>query len=285
MKNQKQNKKDQILDRLLTGTLRNDLPPEVESRMESQLLPFQTKLATQRQVPWYQGMLPKAALTVAALLMLVVGGYLQATGPQTQLTENIALVGTSLRVSNQVENSASMLCSVRLQRENGETIVYAIRWLSPGLIRVDVRTKEHAISQSIWIKETEISVVDFTKDSLQTFEHLEQLNDPFIPALLALLSPENLSEFLHGEWQLQNRRQKGECEWTTYAITSPQPKDAMEMTVDLCTHLPTEAQKLNPYPLESLQGEKAELRIKFQWNAPIQPQAMDPTAKKIKKNV
>ena len=109
MKNQKQNKKDQILDRLLTGTLRNDLPPEVESRMESQLLPFQTKLATQRQVPWYQGMLPKAALAVAALLMLVVGGYLQATGPQTQLTENIALVGTSLRVSNQVENSASML--------------------------------------------------------------------------------------------------------------------------------------------------------------------------------
>jgi len=269
MKNRKQTVKDQSLDRLLTETLRDDLPPEIESRMGKQLTQFQDKWEEQMGLPWYQGILPRVALATAALLMVVVGGYLQVSGPHTVLTENIALVGTSLRVSNQVENSASMLCSVRLQRENGETNVYAIRWLSPGQIRVDIQTEQLDISQSIWIKETEISVADYTKDSVQTFDHLGQLNDPFIQPLLALLSPENLSGSLYGEWQLQNRQQKDGCEWTTYAITSPHPKDAMEMTVDLCTHLPTEAQKLNPWPLESVQGEKAELSIKFQWNAPI----------------
>ena len=180
MNNKGENQQDQAIDRLLSGILKDDLPPEVESRMQGQIHQFKDRLAIKQAQAWYQGILPKAALAVGALLMVVVGGFLQANGPQNLLTENISLVGTSLNVSNKVGSSTSMLSSVVLKRENGETREYVVRWLSSGLTRVDVLTAEHETSETIWIKKTGITVADYIKETVQEFDRLEQLADPFI---------------------------------------------------------------------------------------------------------
>ena len=276
---------DERIDRLLAGVLQDDLPPEVEDRMKSQMLQFQDKFAKQQRQAWYLGMLPKTALAAAAILMVVIGGLLQAAGPRSTLAENISRVRISLRVSSRVANSTSMLCSVELRQENGESREYVVRWLSTGLKRVDIRPVHQDVLQTIWISETEITVADYARDTVQKFEHLDQLPDPLIPPLLALLSPASLSEFLYGEWQLRRRQLAADCEMKTYAIFSPQQEELMEMTVDLCAFLPVEIQKSIPFPLEGPHEENAELKIKFQWNAPIPQEVMDPRSGVVKKNV
>ncbi len=285
MNNKGEKQQDQALDRLLSGILKDDLPPEVDSRMQGQIHQFQDRLVIKQSQVWHQRILPKAVLASGALLLVVVGGFLQAKGPQSLLTENISLVGISLNVSNKVGSSTSMLSSVVLKRENEQTREYVVRWLSSGLTRVDVLTAEHETSKTIWIKKTGITVADYTRETVHEFDHMEQIADPFIQPLLVLLSPENLTEVLYGEWQLRSRQQKGDCEWKTYAITPLQQKKSMQLTVDSCTYLPVKVEKTIAFPLESTLGEKAQLTITFQWNAPIKPQLMHPKTEKMKKNV
>jgi hypothetical protein len=293
MSKKEQGPKEHAVDELLARTFKDDLPPDMENRMQDRLLQFQDDLAGEKPAVWNSGWLPRAVLAASALLMVVAGGLLQAKGRNTALSENISLIGTSLHVADLIESSSSMLCSVKLQRENGETRQYLIRRLASGQTRIDLRWGGQQASETIWIKESVITVADWEQKSLRKLERWEQISDPFIQPLLSLLSPENLSAVLYGEWQLRSRRQEENCEWKTYVITPSRQEvsleaaqqASMELTVDFCTYLPVEAQKTLAFPLESIQGEKAEIRIDFQWNAPIQPEVMDPRIEKMKKNV
>lgn len=292
MSKKDQGHKEHAVDALLVRTFKDDLPPEMEIRMEAQLLRFQTDVTKEKQTAWFLGILPKAALAAGAVLMVVVGGFLQAKGSRTSLSDNISLVGTSLYVTDLIESSSSMLCSVELQRENGEVREYVLRRLSSGQTRIDVRTPGQQTLETIWIKATGITTANYEQGSLRKLEGLEELSDPFIPPLLSLLTPETLSGVLYGEWRLQDRRQKDDCVWKTYVITPSRQAVAkeltqavsregietgpMEMTVDFCTYLPIHAQKTFAFPLVSTQGDKAGIRIDFQWNAPIQPRIMVP---------
>lgn len=276
---------DQRIKSLLGNVLKDDLPPGVEHNMLDQLRQFQDRLGAERSRPRISAVLLKAALVAAGVLMVLIGGFLQAAGRQNIMTENISLVGMTVRVSDLVANSTSMLCSVELQQENGETRGYLVRWLSPGLLRVDVRPTHQEASHTIWKSEEETVVVDYAEGSVQEFNNMDSLIDPVIPSLIALLTPERLSEVLYGEWQLRRQQKAGACEWKTFAVIPPHTGDFMEMTVDLCAYLPIEIQKQVLILNEGNFFHKGKLKIKLQWNAPIQPQDMVPSSLYIKKNV
>lgn len=271
------------VDELLAETFKDDLPPGVERKMKGQLYQFRRKLETPGGA-WAQRVLPKAALAAAALLMVILGGYLQATGARSILTENISLLETSILVSDQVGRSSSMVCSVELKKECGETKEYHIQWISAGLTRVDIHKTGQETAMTIWLSKSKIVIADYERGAVQEVENIDQVPDNFIKPVLVLLSPERLSEDLYGEWRIKGRQQMGECEWKTYAIIPPEQETPLEMTVDLCTYLPLEVQKVIPDPGKRIVGGKMGLKVRFRWNTPIQPQNMVPEAKGIKEN-
>jgi hypothetical protein len=285
MKKAESQQKDEAIDRLLSHAFKDDLPSALEIRLQKRIQQFPENLAQIRPRTGLPRILPQVALAAGALLMVLAGGFLQAKRPQTQLMENLSLVQTSLHVSYQIENSNSLLCSGEIHTENGDTQEYVFRWLSSGSTRLDIQTPQKDILKTYWISEAGITLSDFTQEVTQEFNHQEQLPDPFVLPLLALISPGNLAEILYGEWQLQNRWQEGPCEWRTYTIFPTRAETALDMTLDFCSLLPVEIQKTTTFPLDSSGGEKANLKIKFQWNTPIESYLMQPASGKMKKNV
>lgn len=282
MKNE--NEKNTRIDKLLKQTLKDDLPNEAEKRMRRQLYRFWEKTDQLEKAPWLSGLLPKTALAVASILMVIVGGYMQATGSRNSLAENLTLLGTSVMVTSQVNNSASMECLAQLPLENGELREYIIQWLSPGLTRVDVKEMDQKITRTMWLQEGEITISNHESQTVEIVRHMQEIPDPFIKPILELFSPNLLSEHLYGEWQFKLIRPHGECEWRTYAIVLPEQKNQMEMTVDMCTYLPVEVENDIVDPTGRSSEGIIRIKVNFQWNTPISPQKMVPQSKEKRQN-
>lgn len=290
----KENSRDFETDNLLKKILRDDLPPELESSMKKQLILFREKMERSEQqrrketyevlwrlfhgegLKWMQWMFKKQVLASVSIIMVLLGGALQITGPRSVLARSISLLKTSVFVSNQVLHAGSMECSVQVPAENDKPLEYSIQWLSPDRTRVQVAESSYNIIKTLWLLNEEITIADHNKKTLRKVKNIEQINDPQFQHVMGFLSPFDLAERMDGKWQLRQYKQQGECERETYTITIPEETAFLEVIIDLCTYLPINIKKFLPDSTKKNGEAKMLMNIHFKWNTPIPPQIMLP---------
>ncbi len=282
------------IDDLLKQTLKDGLPPELESRMKKQLKLFREKMEQPQQqrreetngalrrlfhgegLTWVKWMFKKQVLAPASIIMVVLGAVLQITGPRSVLAESISLLKTSVIVSDRVSNAGSMECSMQVPAENEQHFKYSIQWLSPNLTRVQVKKQNQDIIKTMWISEEEITIADHATNILGKVENVNQIDDPEFKHALGLLSPLDLVERMDGKWRLKQYEQHGDCEWGIFTVAIPEEKTLLELTVDLCTFLPTNFKKLLADAKKESGEGKILMNVNFKWNTSIPPQLMLP---------
>jgi len=294
IKMKKENSGDFEIDDLLKQTLKDDLPPESESRMKKQLMLFREKMEQSEQqrrketygvlwrlfhgegLKWMKLVFKKQILASASIIMVVLGGVLQISGPRSVLAESISLLKTSVIVSDQVSHAGSMECSMQVPAENDQHLKYSIHWLSPNLTRVQVKKQNQNIIKTMWISEEEITIADHATNILGKVENVNQINDPEFKHALGLLSPLDLVERMEGKWRLKQYEQHGDCERGIFTVEIPEEKTFLELTVDLCTFLPTNFKKFLADPKKESGKGKILMNVNFKWNTSIPPQLMLP---------
>jgi len=221
-------------------------------------------------------MFKKQVLAPASIIMVVLGAVLQITGPRSVLAESISLLKTSVIVSDRVSHAESMECSMQVPAENERHLKYYIQWLSPNLTRVQVKKPNQDIIKTMWISEEEITIADHATNTLHNVEQLVQIDDPELKHALGLLSPLDLVERMDGKWQLKQYKQQGDCEWGTFTVAVPEERTLLELTVDLCTFLPTNFKKFLADPKKKGSEGEILMNVNFKWNTSIPPQLMLP---------
>jgi len=290
----KENSGDFEIDDLLKQTLKDDLPPELESRMKKQLMLFREKMEQPQQqrrketngalrrlfhgegLKWMKWMFKKQVLAPASIIMVVWGGVLQITGPRSVLAESISLLKTSVIVSDRVSHARSMECSMKVPTENAQHHEYSIQWLSPDFTRVQVKKPSQDIIKTMWISEKEITIAVHVTNTMRKVERVNQIDDPEFKHALGFLSPLDLVKRMDGKWQLKQYEQHGDCEWGTFTVAIPEEKMLLELTVDLCTFLPTNFKIFLEDPKKESGDGKFLMNINFKWNTSIPPQLMLP---------
>jgi hypothetical protein len=282
------------IDDLLKQTLKDDLPPELENSMKKQLILFRKKIEQSEhrrreeanwtlrrlfhggRLKWMNLMLKKQVLAPASIIMVVLGAVLQITNPSSVLAESISLLKTSIIVSDRVSHAESMECSIEMPAENEQYYEYFIQWLSPNLTRVQVKKPNQDIIKTMWISDDKITIADHATNILRKVEKVKQIDDPEFQHALNLLSPLDLVERMEGKWRLKHYKQHGDCERGTFTVAIPEEKTIMELTVDLCTFLPTSLKKSLADPREESGEGKILMNVNFKWNKSIPPQLMLP---------
>jgi hypothetical protein len=282
------------IDDLLKQTLKDDLPPELESRMMKQLKFFPEKMEQSEQqrrketngslvrifkgegLRWMRWMFKKQVLAPASIIMVVWGGVLQISNPRSVLAESISVLKTSVIVSDRVSHADSMECSMKVPVENAQHHEYSIQWLSPDLTRVEVKKPSQDIIKTMWISEEEITIAVHVTNTMRKVEGVDQIDDPEFKHALGFLSPLDLVKRMDGKWRLKQYEQHGDCEWGTFTVAIPEEEMLLELTVDLCTFLPTNFKIFLEDPKKERGDGKFLINVNFKWNTSIPTQLMLP---------
>lgn len=282
------------IDDLLKQTLKDDLPPELESRMKKQLQLFQKKLEQSQKkrreeinsslrrlfqaegLKWMKLIFKKQVLAPASIIMVVLGTVLQMTGPRSVLAESISSLKTSVLVSDEVSHAGSMEYSMEVAAEKDQHLEYSIQWLSSNLTKVQIKKPNQDIVKTMWISEEEITIADHATNTLRKVKKMQQINDQQLLPVLGLLSPLDLVERMDGKWRLKQYAQHGDCELGTFTITIPEEKILLEFTVDLCTFLPTNFKEFCADPTKENGEGKILMNVNFKWNKLIPSQMLLP---------
>jgi hypothetical protein len=284
--------KDTHIDNLLQQTFKDDLPMETEDAMKTQLDRFQTKMEQVdrdktriesrafrgvfpfKRIQWTHFLLKKEVFVVVSLLMIVLGGYIQSSGSSNKLLENLSIIGTSVVVSSQMSRAQSMECLIQLSREKEKPLKYSILWLSPNLLKIQVKDSDNTSLKTIWLSEGDIVIADFVNDMLYKKKHTAQFSDPVLQPILGYLVPTELAERMYGEWQLKQYQQQLECGRGIFTVGLPNERANLEVTVDLCTYLPVSIKKI--LPAEEHSEETLIFDVQYRWDVPLSPELMSP---------
>ena len=104
------------MDSLLKEVLKDDLPPEVESRMKRQFIQFREKIEQQKRKSrmktsmagrrlfrqetwrWARWMLKKEILAFSSIIMIALGGFMHLSGHSSALAESFSMLRPSISV-------------------------------------------------------------------------------------------------------------------------------------------------------------------------------------------
>lgn len=289
----KEKSNNQEMDGLLKEVLKDDLPPETESRMKRQFIQFREKIEQHKRQPrmnismvgrrlfrqdtwrWAHWMLKKEILAFSSIIMIALGGFMHLSGHRSALAESFSMLRTSVSVWEQVRHAASMECTVQVPAQNGKTLAYSIQWISPNMTRVDVRRAEE-INKTLWMLGEHITVADHLKNTLHKAESFTQIKDPVFQLGMGFFSPEELAENIYGRWQPMQYKQQVELGRGTFAFTNHEEKALLEMTIDLNTYLPVNISKFLQDSFKAGEERKLVLEVHFTWNQSLSPKLMFP---------
>ncbi len=280
--------KNTNLDHLLLETFKDDMPAEVERAMKKQLDQFRQKMeqtaaqktgadrkmfrgaAKLKDILWAHFLFRKEALLVVSLLMIVLGSFIQSSGFSNQLSENLSVLGTSVVVSDQMNRSHSMVCSIQMPQENAKPLHYSIQWLSPNMSKIQVKDYRDTLLKTLWFSEEDIVIADHMNDRVYRERYPAHLNDPMIQPIRGYLTPMELRERMSGEWKFKQTDQKGERGLETFTVLLPDEKALLEVVVDLHTYLPVSIKKI--LPAEEQGQKKIVMHVQYTWNVPLSPE-------------
>jgi hypothetical protein len=279
------------VDRLLKDALRDDLPAEAERRMQRRLAEFKGMIERPVRYPaisparfWQRLFMPKdrpaavrwifnkQALAFLSIFMLAVGGFLQATGHRSTLAESLTSLRTSVSVADSVRQSGFMECRVHVAAKDGVPSDYVIRWIQPGITRVDVQ-RAGKVRETLWITNGDVVIVDHLKNMSQKFASLKQIQDSQFQPVLRFLSPALLAENIDQKWRLRRFEQKTGSHQGTLTFTNHEKGLFLKMIVDLDTFLPVQISRSRPSAEKGGPAEEV-MHLDFTWNQPGSTQSM-----------
>jgi len=279
------------VDGLLKDALDDNLPAEAERRMQRRLAEFRERIERPEQVPETSAarflqklvgpgyrpavvrwIVNKQALAFLSIFMLAVGGFLQATGHRSALAESLTGLRTSVTVADSLRQSGFMECRVQMAAKEGVPSDYVIRWVQPGMTRVDVQ-RAGEVRATLWITNGDVAVIDHLKNTRQNFASLIQIQDSMFQPVLGFLSPALLAENMEQRWQLEGFEQKTGSHQGTFIFLEHEKGTFLKMIVDLDTFLPVQIFRLS---LSAEKGSPAEevMRLDFTWNQPGSTQSL-----------
>jgi len=276
------------IDDLLKQVLKDDLPPESESRMRRHFAQFRKKFEqpdqqsrTNVRWQWAHWVLRKEVLALSSIIMVVLGVIMHMNVQRSVLAETVLMLRTSVSVSDQVRHTGSMECSVQVPTRDGQFLAYSIQWISPNMTRVDVQ-KANEIDKTLWISKEDIFIADHIKNVMHKVKGVEQIKDPLFQPVMEFLSPVELAERMYRRWQIKQYKPLAEQERGSFTFKDPNHigKSLLEMIVDLNTYLPLSIKKFLPGPTIVSEEETLVMQLHFTWNKPVSPQIMTPKIKK-----
>jgi hypothetical protein len=279
------------IDGLLKDALDDNLPAEAERRMQRRLAEFRERIERPGQEPetsaarfWRKlfgpGYRPavvrwifnKQSLAFLSIFMLAVGGFLQATGHRSALAESLTSLRTSVCVADSLRQPRSMECRMEMAAKEGVPLNYVIRWIQPGMARVDVQ-RAGEVRETLWVTNGDLAVIDHLKNMSQKFASLEQLKDSVFQPVLAFLSPAVLAENMDQRWKLERFEQKTGSRQGTFTFTNHEKGSVIKMTVDLDSYLPIRISRSRPSAGKGSPAEEV-MRLDFTWNQPGSTQSL-----------
>lgn len=286
----KENLRNMDVDGLLKNVLDERLPAEAERRMQGRLADFRKRIERPEQGRqtgaariwqklfrpeawlWTRWIFNKQALVFLSIFMLAVGGFLQATGLRSVVAENLTSLRTSVSVADSIRRSGSMECRVQVAAKEGVPSDYVIRWIQPGMARVDVQ-KPGEVRETLWITNGDLVVVDHLKNMSKKLASLEQLQHSALQPVMGFLSPAKIAENMDQRWQLERFEQETGSRQGTLIFTDHEKGSHLKMTIDLDSYLPIRISRLR---LSAEKGGPAEelMRLDFTWNQPTSTQWM-----------
>lgn len=284
------------IDDLLKQTMKDDLTPEVENRLNIQLRQFQEKTLKQEksQLNFYgvvknffntnnpvrrlgQQLIKSAALAFASvvfIILLVAASFVPITNSPGVLAESFSTLTTSMYVYQQISRVNAMQCSVQAVTGKGERLTYSLKW-TPDRTRVHIIKPGNIIVKTLLVKNDHITIIDKTNHTVRQGKGLEYMDDAQFQPIIDYLSPTNFRESLQEKWGPKSYRQQGDCDEGTFSVVNPGEKGDREVIVDMCTYLPTRMIKYRPIPTQP--GKKGEvvMSIDFTWETPFIPRLID----------
>jgi len=274
------NYKNQSIDDLLKHYLSDDIPPELETRMKDQINLWQAMEIKPRRstTDFFKSktirlIFRKEVIALAAMILVVIGGFLQINGSPNALTSSISILGTSVSMSDQMRSSTSMECKVQASKDGKKSYFYSIQWIAPDLTRVLAEKADRSFSKVLWISAKGIFISDTANNLTRRIDHIDQLKDPVFLPIKDLLSPSELAEKLYSCWQITSRPAQNERLSGKIFVKATEPNTAMEIFYDHSTFLPTRILKTLPESILS-NTDINHLDIRFKWNDPIPRQNM-----------
>jgi len=287
-------KKKSRIDELIKLTMKDDMPPGLESRFQKHLNEFRLKAKREltaeerrgkrssRIIPYVRDSHPffvfaKSAFAVAALLIVVLGGFLLATRAENGLSESLANIQTGVIVAEQVRSSPVMECTARWEVKQGHFLTYSIRWLSPQLTEVRIRKPEETITKTVRIPQGEKRLIDNLSRFEQKDDRLEQSQDPLLAPIREFLSPDLLAARMDGRWNRTGGTKSGECILEEYLVSKEDEASDSKITLDLCTFLPKSLKTVFPQDFSESHEIRSVLEVHFNWeesaavDEPVQP--------------
>ena len=254
------NKKEETamdIEALLEEYLKDDIPEEERSRLNDLVDGFEGPPRqrgmrkiwepgqnTIRSLGWgFNRGFIRAIYSLSALLLIISGIYMQTSGPRSVLAESISSLGTYVLVKDRLADREIMQCTLRFNESKGDEVQYEIQWLEPTK-KIVTLFKNSLVRKTIEIHEDRILVADSHSGSIRELESLAQLDIPYLEIVRYFLSPESLESALTGRWHVEEYQEQLECDRGIYSLTDPQNEFIQLVTIDLCSYLPVELNRI-----------------------------------------
>ncbi len=248
----KTNIPDPDLDNLLKQTLKDNLPPEAEARMNRHFISLRRSLDTTEdaaEADRWSWVFRKEALAFVLLIMLILGGLIHLGGYQNALAHSISRLKVIVDVSAELNRATSMDCSV-LKRGAGEEVSrYRIRWYATGATRVDLDTNNGEV-RTLWISNTTVPP------------------DPAWQPAMEFLAPAILAQYIEEQYGLTQARGQDVAGPDQLRLVGRANRQIIEIVIDEQTYLPKTLKKYLPDSDRKRGEQGCILEVRFLWNQP-----------------
>jgi hypothetical protein len=269
------------LDNFLKQTLKDDITPETEARMNRHFNRLKRTFdRTDAPVEsdrwlWARGLFRQEVLVLASAVMLIAGGVLHLCGNQSVLAHSIERLKMIVTVSTGLRQATSMDCTVRMQGEERDKSSYRVRWVATGVTRIDLDSTGGE-EQTLWVPNEAVSMFPYAGMVVHSTAIATMPRDPVWRPAQEFLTPAILAhnmEKRYGLIQTERRKNNGQDE---FLLVGQENQRVIEIAIDARTYLPV---RLKKYPLDSIQPGDARNgfeEVWFEWNQPIPPDLLVP---------
>lgn len=261
------------LDNFLGQTLRDDLPPEVEARMNRRFLDLKRSLGRPEEKAeprnrrlWTHGAFRKDILAFASVIMLVLGGVGHLGGDHGAWANSLERLKIVVTVSTSLHSATSMDCTVLKLGVGEPNASFRVRWGSTGVSRADMGSTESA-GQTVWISNAGISP------------------DPKWQPVVEFLTPAVLAQHVEEHYGLMHTERRNDAGQEEFLLVGSQHGQAVEIAVDPRTYLPKTLRKYSPDSDQVGKVRTCLMEVRFLWNRPFSGELLVPASPLGKRQV
>ncbi len=269
----KTNMPEPDLDSLLNRTLRDDLPPEAEARMNRQFLRFKGTLDRTERLPepggwiWMGGPFRKEILAAASAAMMILGLVMQLSGSPSVLAHSIEQLKVIITISAGLNRASFMDCAVLKADSEGKQTSYRVRWRAAGDVRLDIVSADGA--QTLWIANETVSIAGPGGRDVRSMSSNAMTPGPLWKPALEFMSPQILAKHMEEHYGLMQSGGRSGDGTNEFVILGREGRQDVEIAVDAKTYLPKALKKYSDDPDRTNGPRRCIIEARFLWNQPI----------------